>query len=58
MGAQKADLVKARWLGCPVTIPSLGISVEYGDEVNGIPRGEAEASDNWEVVTKAKKETD
>ena len=52
-----SDLVKARWLGGRVNIPALGVSVEHGDEVSGIPRGEAEASANWEVVEKATKKT-
>lgn len=56
----ESDFVRARWLGGRVQIPALGLEVEHGDEVDGIPRGEAEASVFWEIVTKAKarKESD
>lgn len=50
-------LVTARWLGGPVSIPALGVTAEYGDEVTGVPLGEATASDNWEVVSKTKPKT-
>ncbi len=56
MAEHKPDLVKAKWLGAPVDIPALGVHAEHGDVVDGIPRGEAEASDNWEIVTGKKKE--
>lgn len=59
MAETKRDLVKARWLGGPSTLATDGTKLEHGTEVPGIPRGEAEASDNWEIVAKSKsKESD
>ncbi len=59
MAENKRDLVKARWLGGPSTLAADGTNLEYGVEVSGIPRGEAEASTNWEIVAKSKsKESD
>ncbi|MGH9380884.1 MAG: hypothetical protein ACRD2Z_09780 [Thermoanaerobaculia bacterium] len=48
-----ADLVDARWVATYVAELGKTLLVP-GETVVKIPRGEAEASDNWEVVIKGK----
>lgn len=48
-----SDLVKALWVGTPQAFVD-GTPLVHGVTVQEIPAAEAEASDNWEPVTKAK----
>lgn len=57
MPDETPDTCSAKWLGGPVTIPSLASGeINHGDVVDGVPRGEAAESVYWEIV-KPKKVT-